>query len=159
MLVFKFSVFDPRLFENIFDRIKKRVIAAVHHLGDTGVDDEFSARKTRRDGDVDGGVFDGVTVKRGLADGVLLGVDAKALFKMAAAPGGVRAARTAAGEAVFDAVGSTVVAGGQNMPVADDDRPDMAARAVRACRDHLGDIHEILVPAGTRICCLFGHFR
>ena len=89
-----------------------------------------------------------MAVQGGLADGVLLGMNAQALLQVAAALRGMGAARTSAGEAVDDAVGGSVVAGGEYVAVAHDHRRDVAARAVRTRSHDPGDVHEVLVPAG-----------
>ena len=67
------------------------------------------------------------------------------------------ATRTAAFEAVLHPAGSAVVAGGQDVVRLLDPRTDVTARAVAALRHDMGDLHEVLVPARTRIFTGLGH--
>lgn len=90
-----------------------------------------------------------------LTYGVLFRVDAQALLKMFAALDVSGAARTAAGETVLHAARRTVVASGDEMVGLYDDGCHLPPRTVRTLGDHLRNLHEIFVPAWTRINDLF----
>lgn len=150
-------MFDAGDLEHLFDRVEKSVVTAVDDLLEPGVDDQFGAREARRDGDVDRSARDGTAVERRLTDGVLLGVGAQTFIEVGSAFGRPVAARTAAVEAVFDASGSTVVTGRENMVVLHDHRPDIAAAAIGTFRHYRGDFHKIFIPARTWIFSCFHH--
>ena len=141
----------PRLPEEFLHGVQERIVPSVDDLADAGVDDQLCAGEARRNGDVYRGALDGVAVQGGLADGVLLGVDAEALLEVRSAFRRMGATRAAAGEAVYDAVGRSVVAGGEYVAVPHDHCGDMSPGAVRARCHHLGDVHEVRVPVRARI--------
>jgi hypothetical protein len=85
-------------------------------------------------------------------------MDAEAFLKAGTALGSAGATRTATGETVLHSMGRTVVAGRQDMAIANDNGSDMTARAVRARSDDLRDVHEVFVPTGTRIFCFLRHW-
>ena len=111
---------------------------AVDDAADAGVRDLLEAVPARARGHVDRRAVDHHAVLRGLDDRVRLGVDrgdAVTVFHHVAGLG-----------AVGHAADRSVVAGRQDCPIAHDHRADELARAGRARRDDLGDVHEVLVP-------------
>ena len=148
------------LAEHLLDGVeKRRIVAAVNDFLDAGVDDELGAGEARRERDVDRRARHVDAVARSLADRVLLGVHAQALLEVRPAPGRSGAARAPARKAVLHAVRGSVVARREYVPVAHDHRRDVAPHAVRTRRHDVGDVHEVFVPAGTRIYDALGHFR
>ena len=75
----------PRLAEQVLDVVEKGVVAAVDDLAYARVDDQLRAREAGGNGYVDRCALYGVAVQGGLADRVLLGMDAQALLQVAAA--------------------------------------------------------------------------
>ena len=148
----------PRRLEHLLHLVDEGVVATIDDLLYAGVDDELRAGEAGGNRYVDRAARDGVAVVGGLADRVLLGVGAEAFLEMGPAFRRCRAARAAAGEAVLDAARSAVVAGGEDVVVLHHDRADAPAHAVAALRDDRRDLHEVLVPAWTRIFDLFGHW-
>ena len=90
-------------------------------------------------------------VVRCLADGILLGVYAKAFVEVLSAFRFARATRTASSEAVFDAARGSVVSGGDYVVGLHYHRSYLTARTVGAQCYDFRNLHEIFIPAGTRI--------
>ncbi len=146
--------------EHLLNLIYKGVVAAIDDLADACVDNELGAGEARRDGDIDGAAGDAVAVVGGLANSVLLGVGAEALFEVIAAFCGGGATWATAIEAVLDAARRAVVAGRKDVIILHDDRAHMATAAVRALSDDLCNLHKVLVPTWARIkfFLLCGHW-
>ena len=144
--------------EHINDGVQEGIVATIDDLFYSGVDNEFRAGEAWRNRNVNRAARDGGSVIRGLADRVLLSVGAKALLKVGSAFHMAGAPRATAIEAILDAARRAVVASRKNMVVLHDDGADMTAAAVRALRHDLRGLHEIVVPARTRIIRLLcGH--
>ena len=150
-------MFHARLLEDVLDRVEKGVLARIDDLPDPSVDKELRTRQARRNRHIRRRPVDGVAVLGRLADRILLGMDAQALVEMLAALRLARATRAPALEAVPDAVGSSVLARRKDVAVADDYRADMATRAVRTRCDDVRQLHEVFIPARTRIFDLLRH--
>lgn len=150
---------DARLLEYLLDGIQECVVASVDDLLDARVDDELRAGEARRERHVDGASGNCDSVMGRLADRVLLGVRAKTLVQPHSALDIACAARASAFKAVLHSARRSVVAGGEDVVVLHDDGPHVAARAVRALRHHMGYLHEVFVPAWTRIFRLAFHQR
>ena len=148
----------PRRLEHLLHLVDESVVTTVDDLLNAGVDDQLRASEARGNRDVNRAARDGVAVIGRLADCVLLGVGAKALFEVRAALCRPGAPRAAAGKAVLDAARSAVVAGGKNVVVLHDDGTNRTAQAIAALGDDFRDLHKVLVPARTRIFGLFGHW-
>src|SRR5574344_368339 len=114
------AALDAGLLEHVADGVEEGVIAAVDDLLDARVDDELGAGEAGGDGDVDGGTGDGGAVIGGLADRVLLGVDAQALVEALAGWNLAGATGATAFEAVEGTARGAVVAGGEQVVVLHD---------------------------------------
>lgn len=123
------------------------IVAAVDDAFDADADEDAGAEAAWAVGAVEGGAGDGDAHDGGLDDGVLLGVEGAAVF-VAFAGAEAHALAGAAAEvgAVGHAGGCAVVAGGDDAVVFDEDGADLAAQAVGAFGDDVGDFHEIGVP-------------
>ena len=147
----------PGRLEHLLHLVDESIVATVDDLLNTGVDDKLRAGEARGNRDVNRAASDGVPVVGGLTDGVLLGVGAKALFEVRTALRRPGAPWTAACKAVLDAARSAVVAGREDVVVLHDDSANRTAQAIAALGDDFRDLHEVLVPARTRIFFLCRH--
>ena len=85
-----------------------------------------------------------------LGDGILFAVAAQAFFQSGSAPGHAVAARTAPLVAILRPSRRAVVAGGYDSLVLHNDGCDLALDTIAAHGHNPGDVHEILIPVGTR---------
>lgn len=123
------------------------VVAAVDDAFYADADEDAGAEAAWAVGAVEGGAGDGDAHDGGLDDGVLLGVEGAAVFvTFAGAEAHALAGAAAEVGAVGHAGGCAVVAGGDDAMVFDEDGADLAAQAVGAFGDDVGDLHEIGVP-------------
>src|SRR2546425_6512648 len=133
--------------EQLLER-RPLVLVLVEDAPDAGVDQHLQAVNARRVRDVDVGVADGGAVLRRLRDDVDLGVDgAEAVLLGLARRRAGRVDQAADVGAVGQAGRRPVVAGGQDVLVAHDHRPDLGAGAGGALGHLSRDGHEVLVPA------------
>ena len=115
------------------------------------VRDQLEAGPARARGHVDRRAVDHHAVLRGLDDGVGLGVDRGDAV--------VVLHHVADFVAVRHAPDRAVVAGREDRPIAHDHRADELARAGRARRDDLRDVHEVLVPGDALIHACASNMR
>src|ERR1051325_3079732 len=112
---------------------------AVIDAADAGVRDQLEAVPAGGGGSVELGAVDGDAILRRLQDRVRLGVNRGDAVPFLDDAADVLAVREAAGRAV--------VPGGEDGPVADDDRSHVLAGARGARRRLARDAHEVFVPA------------
>src|SRR5579871_1232832 len=124
------------------------VLALVEDAPDARVDQHLEAVDAGRVRDVDVGAADRDPVLRGLRDRVDLGVDRAEAVLLGLPARRLRGVDEAADvRAVREPGRGAVVAGGEDVAVADDDRAHLGAQARRAFGHLARDRHEVLVPA------------
>src|SRR5579884_985941 len=123
------------------------VLALVEDAADAGVDEHLEAVNAGGVGDVDVRAADADAVLCRLRDRVDLGVDGAEAVLLDLAGGRLRGVDQAAHVgAVREPSRGAVVAGGEDVAIADDDRAHLGAQARRALGHLAGDGEEVLIP-------------
>lgn len=114
-----------------------------------GIDEDLGAHRAGERRGVDRGAVDAHAEVRRLRDGVLLGMDASAQLVPSARRYVHLLSDASHLLAVAGALGRTVVSGGENPLVLDDDGSDLPSQTGGSGRYQTGHLHEILVIAGS----------
>jgi hypothetical protein len=122
----------------------------VEHLFDSGGDNQLQAGQTGFEGDVDRRSFRADAVFGGLGDRIGLRVD-RAGGQIVIGTFLQSLIAVALAGAVGGAGGRTIVAGGQNLTVFDNDGSDREGQTGGAYRRELGDRHKVFIPGWARI--------
>ena len=143
---------DARLAEQLFALLAGVVFVFAHHTLDAAVDDEHCAGAAGCHTAVERGAVEGDAAPRGLADGVLLGVngaDAVVADGTVGVDGLVE--QVAHLVAVGQARGRADVACDEQLAVLDDDAARAAAVAGGTLGGGVGQLHKVFVPRGATV--------
>ena len=138
---------DVRLLEEVESSVVQRIVQVENNFDNSAVDDHFRAHQTWGEGCVECSIPDAGPMVSSLGDGVLFGMGAKALVEPSAAACQTVATRASSFVTILGSAGSPVVSRGDDPFVSYDDRTDFALDTVAPHGSHLGNLHEILIPA------------
>jgi hypothetical protein len=137
-----FTQFNIRQFEKL-KRSVVRIILMIDHPHDSRIDKHLRAQRAGLVGAVESCALDADAVNCRLDDGILLRVHGAAEFVVSAA--GILGARASVIRAVGQALGNSVIAGGENSFVLDQNRTGVPSQTGGPAGYYLRNLHEVII--------------
>ncbi len=134
--------------------IVEMILLLINHFGNSGVDDHLRTKQTRANRAIQHSVFHRDSVIGRLHNRIFFSMAADTVAQPLARWHIRRASRAATVATVCNAPRRSVIARRNNPPVAHNHRCHLPPDAIAPSRHHMGDVHKILIPAGT---LLFTH--